>query len=293
MMRIPKKGVFYALYTLVVLAVFLYLLFPSEEIKKYLAFKVSTARPGYALTIDQVRPAFPPGLRLESADLREGENPVLTIDEIRISPRLLSLLGPEPTVDFTGRLYSGIFRGNGSLLKGNSEIEGPDRIRVDADLTDIHLEEIEPLRNVSIHSVSGNLTGKLRYLGNPFSSTAEADLNLADCTIEFGTPLFNLAQISFAAIDAKLTLQDMKQLEVKECVAKGSQLGGDVSGAVTLRDPPENSALNLSGAVKPHASLVAKLGEGVVSLLFRKNRGETAFPFRITGTLAQPQFALQ
>ncbi|MFW5640416.1 MAG: type II secretion system protein GspN [Thermodesulfobacteriota bacterium] len=292
-MRIPKKGVFYALYTIIVLTAFLYLLFPSEEIKKYLAFKVSTARPGYALNIDQVRPAFPPGLRLASADLLEGENPVLTIDEIRISPRLLSLLGSEPTVDFTGRLYSGIFRGNGSLLEGNSETEGPDRIRVDADLTDIHLEEIDPLRNMSTHSVSGNLTGKIRYLGNPVSSAAEADLNVADCTIEFGTPLFNLAQISFAAIDAKLTLQDMKQLEVKECVAKGSQLGGDVSGAVTLRDPPENSTLNLSGTVKPHTSLVAKLGEGVVSLLFRKNRGETAFPFRITGTLAQPQFALQ
>ena len=289
----PKKGIFYTLYTIIALAVFLYLLFPSEEIKKYLAFQVSNAGPGYALTIDRVRPAFPPGLLLESADLMEGENPLLSIDEMRISPRLLSLLGSEPTFHFIGRLYSGTIQGEGSLIKGNPEVERLDRIRVDADLTQIHLEEIDRLQNLSTHSVSGNMAAKIRYIGDPVSSTAEADVTCSECTVDFGTPLFNLAQISFSSIEAKLDLQDMRQLGVKECIAKGNQLGGDVSGDVTLTDPPENSTLNLSGTLKPHASLIAKLGEGVVSLLFRKNRGETAFPFRITGTLAQPQFALR
>ncbi len=293
MLRMPKKGIFYTFYTMIALAVFLYLLFPSEEIKKYLAFQVSNAGPGYALAIDRVRPAFPPGLLLESADLSEGENPLLSIDEMRISPRLLSLLGSEPTFHFTGRLYSGTVQGEGSLVKTNPEGERLERIRVDADLTEIHLEEIDPLQDLSPHSVSGIMAGKIRYFGNPASGTAEADLTLSGCTVDFETPLFNLARISFTTIEAKLDLQDMRRLAVKECIARGNQLGGDISGAVTLTDPPENSTLDLSGTLKPHASLIAKLGEGVVSLLFRKSRGETAFPFRITGTLAQPQFALR
>lgn len=293
MMRIQTKWIFYPLYALIALGAFLYLLFPSEEIKKYLVFQVGAARPGYALTIDQVHPAFPPGLRLQSADLLEGEDRILSIDELRISPKLLSLLGSEPTFQFKGRVYDGVVQGMGSLLKGNPEGETPDRIRLDADLAGIHLEEIEAVQNLSIHAVSGNLDGKVRYLGNKASSAAEADVNISDCGIDFGTPLFNLTQVSFADISAKLHLQDMRELEIRECIAKGSQVGGEIAGAVTLRDPPENSVLNLSGTVKPHPSLIAKLGEGVVSLLFRKNRGETAFPFRITGTPARPQFALQ
>jgi hypothetical protein len=60
---------------------------------------------------------------------------------------------------------------------------------------------------------------------------------------------------------------------------------------INLRNPSENSILNLSGTLRPHPSLIAKMGS-MASLLFQKKQG-SEFPFKNTGTIGNPKFSLR
>lgn len=56
-----KKIFLYSIYIAGITIFFLYYLFPSDIIKKYIISKAKEANPNISIKIDQVKPSFPPG----------------------------------------------------------------------------------------------------------------------------------------------------------------------------------------------------------------------------------------
>jgi len=287
-----KRYVFYTVWFFAVLAFFLYLLFPSDEIRKYIEYRVKNAGTAYTLHIGDVRPVLRPGLMFADTEVREGDTVVAEADEVRFMPRILSLFGSSRTADFQSLMYGGTVDGTVGVKKKPSGGEG-EEFSADAVISGIRIRQIKALQNLPMGQISGILAGTVSYAGDNSGGKGEADLSVRDLTVELGTPVLSIGKLTFADVHAQLELESPQVLQIRECTVKGNQVGGNAAGTVGLRRPLEKSVLNLTGNIRPHASLIAQLGEGMTGILFKSNRGKSEIPFVIRGTLEKPEFSVQ
>ena len=272
------------MYIIVVTALFIYYLFPSDAVKKYIAFNLNRANPELNITIDNIKPVFPPGLRLYNVSLYRLSNLLLEAKQIKITPGLLSLFRPKTTFFFKAEAYEGLLEGRADIMAN--------KLMINADLSGVRTKDMSVVQNLSNRKISGMLSGKVTYTGNrEFAGTVNAKLTLSNCEVELLTPVFNLESFSFESIVAEVAMNNQK-IQINECIIKGDQADGMISGSVNLKNPLGKSVLDLTGTIKPHHLLINNLQKSfpVKSLL---KTGKSGLPIRLYGTIDQPGFSLR
>ncbi len=293
-----KKFLLYSIYILAVSAFFIYLLFPSDAVKKYIAFKINEANPDYSITIDRIKPDFPPGLKFYGVNLSHKNNPAITAEWMKIAPRLLTLFRPKMAFSFKGRLYEGMTEGEAFITKSDTEKSVVTEVTINANLSALEMKDMHGIQDPSKYKLSGILDGKITYSRKKSDETVDAKLTASGCDIKMLSPIspemgflasvFSVDSLAFKSIDADLEIKNNKKIQIKEFVIKGNQISGNISGTVDLKTPWDRSVLNLAGAIRPYPSFLASLGKAA-TLLFKKPPGENGFPFKIGGTFKRPR----
>lgn len=284
-----KKIFFYAIYIILITCVLLYYLFPSDMIKKNLAYRVSRANPDFSIVTGQAVPVLPPGLKLQDVTLKRFHNALFDIQEIKIKPELRSFFKSETSYTFTGRTGGGSFDGN--AVHPNKKSTGLPRININ--FNEIQIREIPGLQNFSQYKTTGLLSGKIALdkSRGPLVN-AKADLNLANAIVTFPTPVLDLESLSFQYVEGKITISG-RRMQVKECTFNGPQLDGTIAGNILLKTPFEKSTLRLTGSIQPHPNFIAGLGQGVANMLLPQLKSsKDGLKFKIRGTLEKPKFSL-
>jgi type II secretion system protein N len=285
-MQVLKSRLSWAIYIICAALFFFYYLFPSEAIKEYLADQVRQAQPYLTVKISRVKPAFPPGLKLYKVSLYHLDQTIAGLDNLKISPDILSLFLATTHLTFEGNGYGGILKGRADIINKSPGRE----VMIDADLTGIQVNQIEALSAATTHKISGNLDGTLTFKSNTPNQALTGDLILMGGQIEFSPPVLNQNVITFDTIEAELELSG-RSLAINRCQLEGDQLEADVAGSIKFSGRSSRKILNLSGTVKPNEELLAKLGQNVLELLKGSNLENKGFPFKIKGPLDSPQYS--
>ena len=283
-MNNSKKWLLYFIYVIVVIALFIYYLFPSDAVKKYITFNLNKANPELNITINNIKPGFPPGLTLYNVSLYRQNNLLIKAEQVKITCEFLSLFRPKTTFFFDAETYEG-------LLKGRADIIA-NKLIINADLTDVQTKNMPVVQNLFNRKISGLLNGNIIYSGNrKFVGTVNAKLNLSDGEVELLMPVFDLESFSFRSItvDAEMNNQE---IQINECIIKGEQADGRIFGSVSLKNPFVKSVLDLTGTVKPNHSLIENLQDifPVELLLLITDEGD--FPIRLYGSIEKPGLSL-
>ena len=285
-MQLFKTRISWAIYIICAALFFFYYLFPSDAIKEYLADQIRQAQPYVTVKIGRLRPAFPPGLKLYSISVYHLGQTIAGLDNLIISPDILSLFLATTHLTFEGNGYGGILKGRVDIIN-----ESPGReVMIDADLTGIQVNQIEALSAITTHKISGNLEGTLTFKSNVPNQALSGDLILMGGQIEFSPPVLNQNVITFDTIEAELELNG-RSLSINRCQLEGNQLEADVAGSIKFSGRSARKILNLSGTVKPHEVLLAKLGQNVPELLKGSNLENQGLPFKIKGPMDSPQYS--
>jgi type II secretion system protein N len=286
-MKNTRKWPPYFLFILAVTAFFIYYLFPSDKIKSFITFNLNKTYPGINIAVDHVKPAFPPGLRLYNVNFFHTDNPLFTVEQIKIAPGLLSLFRSKIIFFFKGSAYTGILEGKGEFTKNRPEV------MIDGKLSGIQIKEISAIKDFTGRNISGVLDGKFTYRNEKeFGDNLKAELAISGGQLELVTPLLQMESITFKKITADLVMKNMN-LQIKKCIINGDQMDGSISGSVTLKNTPGQSYLKLSGRIKPHPLLIEKLGNDLpANLMSKKIFGKNGVHIRIYGTLDNPRFFL-
>ncbi len=296
-MNNSKKRLLYFIYIIAVTALFIYYLFPSDAVKKHLAFNFNRANPDFNIKIEFIKPAFPPGLTLYNVSLYHLNDLLFDVKQIKIIPDLLSLFSTKMTFSFKGKTYEGILEGNGALIKksgiknpGIKNIDGR-KIILKTKLYGINIKNISALQRLAGREITGILDGSFSFDNRKSTGILRADINISDCEVELLLPVFDLKRVAFTDIKTKAVINN-KKIQINECIIKGSQADGRISGSVNLKNPPGQSVLNLTGTIKPHNLLIENLQKSfpVKSLL---KSGEDGLSVRLSGTIDQPGFSLK
>ncbi len=288
-MKNTRKWLPYLIFFIAVTVFFMYHLFPSDIVKNYIIYNLNKIYPDINITIDYIKPAISPGLRLHNVDLYHQSNSLLAAEQITIAPGLLSLLGPKSTFFFKGRAYGGIIKGKGEVSKNK-----PARpAMIEANISGIQVKDIPAIQNLTGSDISGMLSGNFTYSNdNRSGENLSAKLIISDCELKLSTPVFMLESVTFNRIEADLAMKNRK-LQVKQCIIKGNQMDGSISGSITLKKPLGKSVLNLAGTIKPHQLFLEKLGKDLpANLLPKKIFDKNGFPIRFYGRLDKPGFSL-
>jgi type II secretion system protein N len=285
-MQVLKTRILWAIYIFCAALFFFYYLFPSDAINEYLEDQIRQAQPYLTVKISRVKLAFPPGLKLYKVSVYHLDQNIAGLDNLKISPDILSLFFATTHLTFEGKGYGGILKGRADIINKSPGRE----VMIDADLTGIQVNQIEALSAATTHKISGNLDGTLTFKSNTPNQALTGDLILMDGQIEFSLPVLNQNMITFDTIEAELELSG-RSLTINRGQLEGDQLEADVARSIKFGGRSSRKILNLSGTVKPNAELLAKLGQNVLELLKGSNLENKGFPFKIKGPLDSPQYS--
>ena len=218
-MKLSTKSLLYTAYIIAITGIFLYYLFPSDTLKRYLEYWLSEGNPDIAVSIDRVGPAFPPGIKLHEVGIAHLNESLIDLENLKLMPAILSLFGDTTTVNFKGRVNAGTVSGRAQL----NDTSGTQGVKLDGTISGVQVQGIPALKRIPADKISGVLNGGFSYANAGPDRSLSGALNLAQCRIELKDPLFSLKSLEFKGIDADLELRN-EILNIKSSSARGNQL---------------------------------------------------------------------
>jgi len=284
-----KKWIGYTCYVIAALVVFIYLLFPSQEIKQYMLQQSAALGPDVSVELDRVDLNLPPGLVFTNLKLFFQGSAAFDSSQLKLTPRYVSLFSSAKALNIKGKAYNGDLNGRASVENASKPIYATDLA-----FEDIQLDKIAILSELVPHQVSGIAEGKVVYSsGSESFGEGNARLMIKQCRVELGAPIFGFTELSVGTLKATLELKG-RQANVQEITIDGRQVSGNASGEIRLRQPLSESRIQLSGVIKPRPSFIKELGKVVPSqLLSGGNFVRNGVPFRISGSVERPNFSLR
>ncbi len=285
------KAIFaYLFYALLAAALFLYLLFPDQAVKAYMNSRLAAIDPLLTMAAETIRPTIPPGLKMTGIDLNRGSVRLAHFEEAQMSPDLTTLLQDMKQVRFQARLADGTVQGRASMASAGPS--GP--MRVEADLSQIRLDQLDAIKANARFTFSGLLKGRLTHDGDRAPAGMTSGLvTVSELRITLKTPFFGINELVLDQTDAEFSASG-GNLRLKSLTFGGPMLEGKITGTIELRHPLEQSRLNLTGNAKPQPELFARLQEtipqGIVNTRTMGTRGLT---FRVRGSIDSPDVSMR
>ena len=278
----------YSCYILVLGALFVYILFPSRAVNRYIVTRVAAVRPDVRLSIGDVSPVLPPGLKLHQVTVALSNGNALEVPFIRIYPRWLSLLGREPSVAFTALAGKGKIRGAVGLITSSADRQ----MRLEAELDGVRMEQLGVLQPVADYRIEGALSGKIFYRSGK-QQTADVRISAADLAMTPRRPVLGIRQLRFDNVHTEATLRN-RNLKLSRVILTGEQLNGELSGDVSIDRQLMDSTVSLGGTIQLNlkaresdaASRPVGSAVGGLSIAGR-------VPVRIQGSLRSPSVSLR
>jgi type II secretion system protein N len=287
-MKKLRAGLAYCFYVFALGALFVYFLFPAEAVNRYIVARAAAVRPDVRLTIGDVAPVLPPGLKLQRVTVAQINGELLQAPEVRLYPRWLSLLGNHPSLAYTAVAGLGKISGAATVSASSTGRQ----IRMDADLESVRMEELGLMRPFADYRLEGAISGKIRYFRGK-KQTADIRMTVSGVSVEPPRPVLGIRKLLFDNVRTEATLEN-RNLKVSRVTLTGQQITGELTGNVVLGRRLADSRLSLGGTLQlnlrgsgPQPSFQPDgSGGGELSLAGR-------IPVRIRGTLANPRILLQ
>jgi type II secretion system protein N len=280
-MSAAARRTWIAAYLAAVLAVCLYLGFPSEALRAHVAHRLAAGVPGLSVAVNDIRPALPPGLELKGVRIARTGVDLLQMERLRIAPEWLTLVREITRYRFEGSAAAG-------EISGTAEVQGRGEqplVAMQAQWSGVLLERLPALQEVYGSRLSGRLEGTLAFSGQ---GSLSGRIRVADAQVDLARPLFDQKSFGFRSVDAEVGLQE-RTLLLRNGRLRGNEVDAEVSGTIALGSSAGAGALNLTGRISPHHAFMARIEGSLPAALMRRR---AAIPFKITGSLEAPAVSL-
>lgn len=289
---INRRTILYVLYTGVLFVVFLIANFPHNVIVQRVLKSIDLSAQGMRLEVGDTRFAWWRGYELQRVRLAPTDPdapPLMEASSIYVRPGLDGLLrGQINSLHLLGLMYGGAV--DGTLAMG----DGMRRATITIDGLQLHrYPAVAGLLQLQEGSVAGNLSGVItieNHGADGGETRAEADVGLDKASLTDATLTNGLAlpALHFDKATVKLSVQGGR-VEVQEFEANGPELRLSASGQVALRDPVNDSVLNLKFTALPGANSPDEV-RTLLSIIPPPPKGaKPDTPRTISGTLARPR----
>jgi len=285
-----KKKFVYSGYIIIITVFFLYYLFPGDAVTSYINYQINTMSPDVQLSIKELKPIFPPGMKLIAPDLLHLNQLIIGAELLEIKPSYVSLFTKNKTVFINGDMYEGNL--DSSIRVAN--INANPKFNLDASFGGIQISQIPSIKEFEAYQISGIAEGNLVYSTQEVKTgKGNAFISVTDSTVRFIPALFGIDQLGFKKINADFEIINQR-VTLKKLDVDSREVSGNASGSIILRNPINKSTINIRGEIKPHPTIIKQLGNIFPVEMISKKKSKTGgIPFRVTGSLERPNFSFR
>ena len=288
---VTKRALGYFLWGLVFAFILIVWKFPYQSLQERLVATAS-AQLGVKFEITDMSPALPFGLKLAKCAVRTREpesKPFFEANQVSLRFKVLQLLRGSLAFTLRSQAYGGTLSGDVRLTPFYDARNYQLRVRGQK----IQLEGQSSVSTLLGRQVSGKISGDLNLkgpLGDLVNASGGGEFQLEEGSFPIDSAYLRIRTLEGLEVSTTFELSG-GSLEITECEFKGQGFQGTVSGKVMLQPRLSGSTLNLAGE--------GQLDGDMVNLPADKRRVAAAFlnrgkplPFKVRGTVAQPEFRL-
>ncbi len=285
-----KQKIVYTGYIIIAAVFFLYYLFPGDAVTSYINYQINSTSPDMKLIIKDLKPSFPPGIKLFATDLLHQNQTIIGADFLEVKPSYFSLFSKDKAFSINGDIYDGSIDSSVRIANITADPE----FDIEALFGGIQISQIPAIKGLEAYQISGIADGNLVY-GNKEvkAGKGNAVITLNDSMVQFTPSLFGIEQLEFKSINADFEIINQR-VTLKKIDVASREVSGSASGSIVLRNPINKSTINIRGEIKPHPTLIKQLGNVFPVEMISGQKSKTGgIPFRISGSLDQPNFSLR
>lgn len=276
----------YGAYTLVVLVVLLWVLFPTESFRQFLEARLE--QQNITWEIGTLRIAWPLSLVGTNIKVVEkgGKEVLVLVDELKVRPNIAGItrLAAEWPVSYRAGLLGGIVSGDASLDPQSGTVKCSGKINT------VEIGAMEGFWRQFGRKGSGRLSGSFKYDGkwpDLLAGNIQADLAIADGSLELLQPLFGQERLEFKRVTTDLVFRNRIATFEKGKI-DSDLFAVEFAGTVTLADTISGSGLDINGSFEPRPELLASLKDPTALQLIKGQLRENKLTFTLSDTLQEP-----
>jgi type II secretion system protein N len=249
-MRILKKrALWFTSYGLLITALFLYILFPSDAVKSRLESEIIS--PDFNLNIGSVRPSLPLGIKLINPVISymARKDALFQGETLDIQPNWLSFFRKRSYISISGRAYGGSFDGLIGFLSVDKAFPPPEG---KLNFQNIDLSRYGLLQTKLGREITGKARGIIYYdnVSDNYQNPAGAiELFLTKGSYLLAEPFLGLSRIEYERGEIKAKLNNGSLL-IEKLEIFSPQINCSLKGEINLASSLEQSRLNLTGVLE-------------------------------------------
>ncbi|MBN2061312.1 MAG: type II secretion system protein GspN [Deltaproteobacteria bacterium] len=285
-----KKAIrfIYILYGIIVAFVFLYLRFPSVAFCEYFQSEFGRIFPNHRLSIGNISPALPFGLKFKSLQIsnRQGSQWRIDIDRFSFMPEILSYLQGKSGCRLDAQMYEGDLKGEIGFPEGVKG--GP--YTAELEIKDLNLGTDSVLTNITGYNMAGRLAGNLRAgAKDAFLNDDNIDgvFDISDGYFSLPGPFLGMNSVFFTSLRIKMSLNKTR-LNLAGLELRSEEMFVNASGTLLLNEKFSLSNLDIKGSIEPYADLLKSITSSATKGSLREKLKEGKIPFIIHGTVLNP-----
>ena len=279
----------YLLYTLIVLVVCLWLLFPGSTARELFVRALSAAVPQLEWRVQTIAFEGPDALRLRGMEGRAaggGGEPLLRIDSLTLRPDLMALVRQRRLqAAWQAELAGGTVQGQLQLPRPGTEL------RVEGTLQGVRLDGLAILERRLQRGLQGTAAAEFTATvrRSPLALTGlSATARLENGRIDLRQPVLGHGFVPFSRAAVSLRLQG-DQLALTDGTVDSNLFAGTFAGDLRLGPDPAASLITLTGSLQPRSEFFSAAGlSSDVLTEIRTRLRDRPLPFRVSGALGDP-----
>ena len=241
----------YILAGIAMLLIFLYLRFPGEALTDYIKAKAAAGPSQAMLSIDTIRPSFPPGIAIENVTLgfRDRPEAMLRMDDLTVRPGGLALLRGRLAILMAAEGYGGQARGRIDFARLFS-LQGP--LTAEANFGELRIEKCAWLKEIMSRQITGTLKGALTFGGTAEAlknGTGNLDFTLTNGTYPLRENFFGFEKLDFGKVEGKVSYRT-GALRITQLTLTGEKIRLSMKGNILLADLIQDSKIDLTSVIE-------------------------------------------
>lgn len=292
MRRLVIPIVAYALYGVVALAFFVYLMFPYDVLRQWLI--AQSAQRAMPLDIARLRPTFPPGLAFDRVRVMREQSDVAEevfgFQSLRVWPYWMSLLSGGREARFTGMSYDGRISGDVRYMEAKDSPGWEARARF-ANLDVARYPLLQQMQAADRLTVRGRLSGDVAAKINERGTLVQSHLSFlmrpAVLTPGEASALPLRRELPCETLQGDVAMTTL-QWQIDELTCQGADLYIDVRGSVRPRRSVQQTLLNLRMELRSSEAFKREL-DMLRSLVRQRPSADGTLKFGLRGSLANPR----
>ncbi len=282
------KGAAYAAVALLFYFIFLWFLFPYNDLTTKLCDRIKD-KTSIEVSIRKATGAFPIGLKLQDVAVEQktgnSGTTLLEARDIELTPALFSLLKGWLALKVNARLYHGTLSFQAGSKKTSFYVIGV--------IKDIYMDKYSMIKSNYGLNMEGTLSAKIDLKGSTNNVTKDSGNGLISMKNVVLKPsklfgILTLPQVNFGTITLPIFIKDGK-LSLQNASQTSKDINSQFDGTVTFTTPLGYSILDLKLKFNPVPELEQQIRKSIP--FFTLTRDQSGyFNVSIAGNLTMPRF---